>query len=72
MNEKYRKNEHIGLPGVPFDPINNEYPHNKQLILPGNYQSTFGTFGMFGVNFLNDPNTGKEDAPDKSDSYLYL
>lgn len=72
MSEKRRKNDHLEFPGIPFDPIDNEYPNNKQLIFPGNYQNTFGTFGMFGVNILNDPNTGKQESPDKSDSYLYL
>lgn len=40
------------LPGVPFDHVDNDYPKNKQLILPGTMQSTEGTFGMFGYNIL--------------------
>lgn len=71
MKEKRKKSGQVEFPGVPFDPIDNDYPRNKQLIFPGNCQSTFGTFGMFGVNILNDPNSGEED-PEKSDRYLYL
>ncbi len=72
MGKNSRNNEHIDQFGTPFDPVKNEYPHNKQLVFPGNLQSTFGTFGMFGVNLLNDPNIEAEEDPEKGDSYLYL
>lgn len=47
------------LPGVPFDPLDNDYPKNHQIILPGTFQSTGGTFG------------GQTENPDKNDDYIY-
>lgn len=73
-NEKKKRDKKTVLPGVPFDPVDNDYPKNKQLILPGSFQNTFGSFGMTGFNLLNDPSSGKNDDsdPEKSDRYLYL
>lgn len=66
-----RKKKSEQLPGVPFDPLDNDYLKNKQLILPGTMQSTAGTFGGFGYNILNNPYCGPTDNPDSNDDYLY-
>lgn len=59
------------LPGVPFDPLDNDYPKNHQIILPGTFQSTGGTFGGLGYNVINNPYCGQTENPDKNDDYIY-
>ena len=69
--ETERKKKIERLPGVPFDPLDNDYPKNKQIILPGTFQSTGGTFGGLGYNIFNNPYCGQIEDPDKNDDYLY-
>lgn len=59
------------LPGVPFDPLDNDFPKNHQIILPGTFQSTGGTFGGLGYNVINNPYCGQTENPDKNDDYIY-
>lgn len=71
-NKSRLKKEKIKqLPGVPFDPLDNDFPKNHQIILPGTFQSTGGTFGGLGYNVINNPYCGQTENPDKNDDYIY-
>ena len=59
------------LPGVPFDPLDNDFPKNHQIILPGTFQSTGETFGGLGYNVINNPYCGQTENPDNNDDYIY-
>ena len=51
--------------------LDNDFPKNHQIILPGTFQSTGGTFGGLGYNVINNPYCGQTENPDKNDDYIY-